>query len=229
MDSVDIGQRVVLRTAIGRYREVWDIPGQVVSVSASYGVQFARVKFDNGFVDDLALGYLNPAPVTRQKETHVLTPAETDTPIAGLADERDEAERQAEGVGWLRENGYTVLEIGQSRARVTCPGCQHPFFPTGYQGNTPGTPDTLITHDDYPEACGLLMEWKTGPRADVRKEQKELARRQRVTIVWNLAMCLTALVRFENHLGVETPGTTKAREWLHARRLPIPDAESGGL
>ena len=69
--------------------------------------------------------------------------------------------------------GYLTLETGKARKKVTCEKCRHTFFPTGWQGNTPGFPDLTVLRRGWP-AGGALVEMK-GETTPVETEQQQLA------------------------------------------------------
>jgi hypothetical protein len=110
---------------------------------------------------------------------------ETKIPSSKKAME-SEADLQRAIVQTLAAVGMESLEIGQARRMVTCPHCQGKHTPTGYIGNTPGTPDLFVglaTPGAFPDACWVGFELKRSASARVRPEQQELYDRGRVAIV----------------------------------------------
>jgi hypothetical protein len=188
-------------------------PCAVVSVSdekvGGRAVRFATIHVDDGsetgtLVRDVPAGYLAPAtPKRRRSPLNLHAPKDT----------RSEAERQAEGVAWLRAHGYTVLEVGKGRKGVTCRSCGAFSFPTGWQGNDPGVSDTLITRDSWPLGCALMLEWKDGEKGQRTKEQAALEAAGRIWVVWDLRTCLAAVYTFEWDDPRITPNP-EVRGWL---------------
>ena len=77
----------------------------------------------------------------------------------------------------LETCGYTVLEIAKGRSSKAA-GL--------WTGTTPGAPDMLVSHPDWPTAEWLGLELKT-PTGKVRPEQQKLADLGRVVIVRSVA------------------------------------------
>jgi hypothetical protein len=97
-----------------------------------------------------------------------------------------EADLQRVIVQTLAAVGYESLEIGQARRMVTCPHCKGKHTPTGYMGNTPGTPDLFVglaAPGAFPLCTWVGLELKRSASARVRPEQAELYGRGRVAIV----------------------------------------------
>jgi hypothetical protein len=169
----------------------------VVSIRAEIvggrSVIFATIHADDGteegiVVPDVPASYLAPTlPKRRRSPLNLHAPKDT----------RSEAERQAEGVAWLRAHGYTVIELGKGRKGVRCRDCGTFAVPTGWQGNDPGAPDTVVTRDSWPASCALLLEWKDGEKGARTKEQAELEAAGRIAVVWDLRTCLMAVYAFE--------------------------------
>ena len=73
---------------------------------------------------------------------------------------RSEAAFQAQLRQALGNLGYGSHELGAERRQVDCPNCAHRFFPTGWQGNTPGAPDLAVFHDGWPHGLMVGFELK---------------------------------------------------------------------
>lgn len=130
------------------------------------------------------------------------------------ADTRTEAQRQTEGVKWLRSMGYNVDLVGQSRRPTQCPNtkCRTMVFPKGDVGNTVGVADTKINHPKRWQSPLIEMpiEWKDCPdpgtekgrhaqwfKSGERKEQEARFLAGRIVVVWDLLSLAQAVARFE--------------------------------
>lgn len=208
-----IGDSVRLKAFPGSLAKYQHAPGKVRKILPGKGTEIALVEFEmegNPGFADVPVPYLVVIKATQRRG--VLN-------LHLVKDDRTEAERQAEGIAWLHSNGYTVLTIGQGRKAVQCPKCGDWNVPTGYVGNSPGCPDTLVTHDGWPVACGLLMEWKDGENGERRPGQEKLEERKRIVVVWDMASMLCALWRFERRI-LPLAGCSKAvQDWLAERDL----------
>ena len=91
--------------------------------------------------------------------------------------------------------GYVSLEAGKARKQVDCPKCHHRFFPTGWQGNTPGFPDLTILRRGWP-AGGALVEMK-GEKTPVEVEQQRLADDGHSVIAWSVREVVAAMLAYE--------------------------------
>jgi hypothetical protein len=229
---------VRLDYAPGQWRQMRGAVGHVVSVDRDTG--FVRVLFDATDTDtgtrearDIPPAYLCRLPLgdiaTARRQPQRKPPLFLHEP----RDDRSEEARQAEGVSWLRANGYTVLEVGKFRTQAICGRCSREekravkafckdckaavFSPN--TGSTPGTPDTLISRDDWPVGAWLGMEWKDGPKGRRKPEQAALEAAGRIVVAWDLASCLTALHAFELS-DSRIPVCPAVEDWLnnhHAR------------
>lgn len=56
--------------------------------------------------------------------------------------------------------GYTVMETGKGRSRVTCATCGARSYATGWQGNTPGLPDLYIHRREWANPVAVALELK---------------------------------------------------------------------
>ena len=134
-----------------------------------------------------------------------------------VADTRSEAERQTEGVRWLRSQGYAVDLVGQGRRPFPCAKCRQMVFPTGEVGNTAGVADTHVNHPKRWQSplIELPVEWKKCPDPGTEKgrrtkwfsdrpEQEARYNAGRIVVVWDLPSLAVALARFEiDVLGIE--------------------------
>lgn len=76
-----------------------------------------------------------------------------------------------------------------------CPGCGSVFYPSGWQGNTPGAPDLFLRHPSWPAFVWLAVELK-GEKTPIRQEQKRLIERGGVCLVRSLEELQKALEEF---------------------------------
>ncbi len=107
-----------------------------------------------------------------------------------------EGQIQAQVVQYLGLKRYDVLEIGKSRKGVCCPQCRNFFVPRGWQGNTPGAPDLLISASSFPAGTWLGVEMKA-EKGDFRgrEEQKSLADKGRILVARSLDDVIKILER----------------------------------
>ena len=95
----------------------------------------------------------------------------------------------------LANAGYATFEVGQARQKVKCPaeGCGEVFYPAGFAGNTPGTPDLLAYRnaEGFP-AISILLEVKTD-KGRIRAKQRVLADSGRSYIVRSCADAVEAV------------------------------------
>lgn len=99
---------------------------------------------------------------------------------------------QSNMVSALRVLGYTVIEIGRARGMVPCQWCKRPTRATGWQGNTVGAPDLMVTHRQW-SGDWVAIEVKR-PGGAVRQEQKDFVAIGATTICRSLSEAL-AVVR----------------------------------
>lgn len=95
-----------------------------------------------------------------------------------------EADLQSTVIEGLQANGYEVMETGKARARVQCPECSRAFYPTGWQGNTPGVTDLFIRGKHWPVGIWLAVELK-GSSTPVTEAQQALSDRGGSHICWS--------------------------------------------
>jgi len=99
------------------------------------------------------------------------------------ASRQSEASIQTEIRSLLIVLGYTVMETGKGRSRVSCRSCGAKTFATGWQGNTPGLPDLYVHRSGWqqPIAVGLELKAKDGKPSDAQQ--------------WLASQCMTRIVR----------------------------------
>jgi hypothetical protein len=158
-------------------------------------------------------------------------------------DDRTEAQRQAEGVAWLRGLGYTVIETDTHRGKAICgkcsrsqkrrvetqcPTCHGPgFSPT--TGADAGLADTEVQDARrWPgvPAVTLNVEWKAGASAPRREAQALREARGEIVVVWDLPSLAGAIFAFEDSLKLEVHAEVLAYLIRH-RRIEAQGAESG--
>jgi hypothetical protein len=179
--------------------------GRIVYAHTGGHTTVYEIDFGTGQTVELPGGWLAPAPVL---------PASTRRPPLFLhapKDERDEASRQTEGITFLESHGYEVDEVAKTRKGTVCK-CGQFVTPKGYQGTTPGTPDTAISHPRYPGTprVVLTIEWKKRPwTVDSKplddREEEQLRRLQcgRNAGAWDLPSLCLAVTRWESSLGID--------------------------
>jgi hypothetical protein len=115
---------------------------------------------------------------------------------------RSEAEIQNAIRHLLATLGYTVLEVGKARRKVQCTRCKAWSYPTGWQGNTIGTPDLYVHAPWWTVPVGIGFELKK-PGGAVRKEQRNLANLQMTDIVHSEEEALEVVIKVERTIGSE--------------------------
>lgn len=115
---------------------------------------------------------------------------------------RSEADIQNAIRQLLALQGYTVLEVGKARRKVQCTRCRTWSYPTGWQGNTIGTPDLYVHAPWWGMPVGIGLELKK-PGGTVRKEQKNLADMNMTDIVRSEEEALEVVLNVERKFGSE--------------------------
>lgn len=116
-----------------------------------------------------------------------------------------EKDLQAQVVAALQGRGYEVLEVGKSRAGVKCSQCGTFTVATGWQGNTPGTPDLQIRGAAWPVGVWLDVEMK-GSGTPISDDQQRLCDRGGSYICWTWEEVWAAVVETDKRLN--SPGET---------------------
>jgi len=192
--EIAIGMAVTLRTGVPKaFANLVGAIGKVARITEDKRCPVATVTYDeHPVLEDIPLAYLVPAPADKPKRRPPLNLHEP-------KDERSESERQREMVTWLAVNGYLVLETGKARRMVKCQDCGTSFYPTGWQGNTPGCPDLFVHGLHWPALMWLGVDVKAGHNAEIRPEQKRLMDQKAITIVTNLPELRRLIADREEH------------------------------
>lgn len=95
--------------------------------------------------------------------------------------------------------GYTVIEIGRTRRMVPCRRCGASTPAVGWQGNTPGAPDLMVTSTAW-DGDWVGIEVKR-PGGAVRPEQKALADAGHTSIVRSVRDALGVVLDAEQRHG----------------------------
>lgn len=111
--------------------------------------------------------------------------------------------------------GYTIIEIGKTRAKVRCNKCGSYSHATGWQGNTVGAPDIYI-HAPWWASCAVGIELKTTKGA-VRKQQQNLADQGMTSICRSVTEVLTIVALFEDNLN-HNAQAEKVRKFLEVNK-----------
>lgn len=98
--------------------------------------------------------------------------------------------------------GYTVIEIGRTRRMVPCKRCGASTPAIGWQGNTPGAPDLMVTSTRW-SGDWVGIEVKR-PGGTIRPEQKRLVDAGTVVIVRSVRDALGVVVEAEARHGHQT-------------------------
>lgn len=95
--------------------------------------------------------------------------------------------------------GYTVIEIGRTRRMVPCRRCGASTPAVGWQGNTPGAPDLMVTSTAWGgDWVGIEVK---RPGGAVRPEQKALADAGHTSIVRSVRDALGVVLDAEQRHG----------------------------
>jgi hypothetical protein len=185
---------VILRDGVpSAFKSLVGVVGVVQTITPDKRCPVATITYETEHpLEDIPLAYLVPAPADKPKRRSPLNLHEP-------ADDRSEAERQREMVTWLAVNGYLVLETGKARRMVKCQDCGTSFYPTGWQGNTPGCPDLFVHGLHWPALMWLGVDVKAGRNAEIRPEQKRLMDQKAITIVTNLPELRRLIADREQH------------------------------
>ena len=100
--------------------------------------------------------------------------------------------------------GYTVIEIGRTRRMVPCKRCGASTPAVGWQGNTPGAPDVMVTSSRW-SGDWVGIEVKR-PGGAIRPEQKALADAGHTSIVRSVRDALGVVVDAERRHGNDNTG-----------------------
>ena len=98
--------------------------------------------------------------------------------------------------------GYTVIEIGRTRRMVPCKRCGASTPAIGWQGNTPGAPDLMVTSTRW-SGDWVGIEVKR-PGGTIRPEQQRLVDAGTVVIVRSVRDALGVVVDAETRHGHQT-------------------------
>jgi hypothetical protein len=115
-------------------------------------------------------------------------------------------------VNVLTMYGYTVIEIGRTRRMVKCRLCGASTPAVGWQGNTPGAPDLMVTCDRW-RGDWVGIEVKR-PGGAIRPEQRALAEAGATSIVRSVRDALAVIVDAEARHGHQADRLEQVREQL---------------
>lgn len=115
------------------------------------------------------------------------------TPPTPVIPEKALQKQIVEGLRWKK---YIVLEVGASRSFHACPECGHKSRATGWQGNTPGTPDLFVSHPNFPMGVWVGIELKTDTGKPT-PEQAELLKAKRIYLCRSFDDALACMIRAE--------------------------------
>jgi len=115
-------------------------------------------------------------------------------------------------VNILRMFGYTVIEIGRTRRMVPCKRCGAHTPAIGWQGNTPGAPDIMVTAKTW-GTLWLGLEVKR-PGGAIRPEQKVLMAEGSIVIVRSIRDSLAAILDVEERFGRDASAVRNVRDQL---------------
>lgn len=120
--------------------------------------------------------------------------------------------------------GYTVMETGKSRSRVTCAKCGASNYATGWQGNTPGLPDIYVHRPGWGRPLAVALELKA-LHGKPTETQQWLADNRMTTIVRSMEDALHVLRDVEAMLWnteqvKKIDATLEAISWKHPTAKP---------
>jgi hypothetical protein len=96
--------------------------------------------------------------------------------------------------------GYTIIEVGKTRAKVKCAKCGVMSHSTGWQGNTPGAPDLYIHASWWQHPVAIAIELKT-TSGRVRENQKHLANMGMTVVCRRLRAVIDTIHHYEQEHG----------------------------
>lgn len=134
-------------------------------------------------------------------------PAQPHLPGLSRSDRKPTVQRRSEKVlqSHIRQVlaglGYQTLETGTGRPHIKCEKCEHSFVPTGYMGNSLGTPDLLAYRyvPGYPPIF-IPLEVK-GEGTVVSPEQQAMAANGRYPLVRSVEEAVRAVLAAEEAIG----------------------------
>ncbi len=186
---------------VAHVREVTEIPGSHLARIQFHGSDTC-IEINTLFLKKAAF----PAVEVKNPRRGPLTLREP-------KDKRTEAERQKQGVEFLRDLGYWVDEICRTRVGQHCQKCGAYVPPAaGYNGTDPGVSDTKVSHPHWPgnPIPELAIEWKkrvfipgiTKPGDEREATQLKRIEQNRSRAAWNLQTLCDALSQFEDSIGL---------------------------
>lgn len=108
---------------------------------------------------------------------------------------------QSSIVNILTMLGYTVIEIGRTRRMVPCKRCGASTPAIGWQGNTVGAPDLMVTSTRWAgDWVGIEVK---RPGGAIRPEQQRLVDAGTVSIVRSVRDALAVIVDAEGRHGTQ--------------------------
>lgn len=123
-----------------------------------------------------------------------------------------EATIQTSIVSILRMFGYIVIEIGRTRRMVPCQRCGAKTPAIGWQGNTPGAPDLMVTTGRWGNLwTGLEVKRHGGA---IRPEQRALLDNGSIAIVRSVRDALGQIIEIEERFGVDASRLREVRDQL---------------
>jgi len=105
-------------------------------------------------------------------------------------------------IAMLRMSGFVVLPLGMSKKPSTCPKCKTTFWGQQATQNPAGTPDLILTHDDWPSNCWMAIELK-GAGTVIRPEQEELYRRNLTRVLRSDRDVAEYVIAYERQMEIE--------------------------
>ncbi len=112
---------------------------------------------------------------------------------------------QTHVMGALRTRGYIVLSTVHRYKKQRCPKCAQQFWAQGGYGATPGVPDLIVSHADWPSGMWVGLELK-GTQTVLSPAQKQLREQDRIFIVRTVDQALSIV---ESYCDEEVEEETK--------------------
>ncbi len=103
----------------------------------------------------------------------------------------------------LQTFGFMVLSTSEHRSSERCPHCTRIFTPSSGRGTTPGVPDLIVTHPQFPRYLFAGLEVK-GPRTVVSPAQLHLEQAGRIRVIRSAEEALQAMKEVRQLLQVES-------------------------
>ena len=136
----------------------------------------------------------------------------------------DEEDVQAKAILALSRTGFIVLQTSVRYHAQQCRECGTWARPTGGTGTTPGVPDLLVSHEEWPEGLWLGVEMKDSD-GGLQLEQKLLLAQARIVVARAAEAALQAAHRCGDRLTRAFPAPALDRAKIADLRAKVQEAK----